>query len=190
MDRTKLGRFRETMLKLWLLSPERLWLRSIALEQRGHWRLAFVLKQVNTMLYRNSLAPGGLVSPDIRLGHYSMGIVIPRDVEIGSHVEIHHNVTLTVRSSRVPSKIVLEDYVKIGTNAVLIAPRGRDLRIGVGARIGAGAVITEDVPAGATVVPAAPRVILRKGGEAGAGSDGAQRDAAPDAQTPGGGRGG
>ena len=161
-----LGSLRRTLTKLWVLSPERLWLLSIALQHRGRWRLAFAAKQLNTILYHNSLAPGASVSPDIALGHYSHGIVVNRNVEIGRRVKIWHNVTLTAgRPARgdagdARSRIVVEDGVRIGTNAVLIAPRGGTLRIGRGARIGAGAIVTESVPEGATVVSPPARVLL------------------------------
>ncbi len=153
-------------MRLWLLSPERLWLMSIALQRGGRWRLAFVVKQLNTILYHNSLAPGASVSPDIALGHYSHGIVVNSNVEIGQRVKIWHNVTLTAgrrargSASEQRSQIIVEDEVKIGTNAVLIAPRGGTLRIGRGARIGAGAIVTESVPARATVVSPPARVLL------------------------------
>jgi serine O-acetyltransferase len=45
---------------------------------------------------------------------------------------------------------------------VIISPADADLRIGRGARIGAGAVVAQDVPAGATVVSAPSRVIERR----------------------------
>jgi serine O-acetyltransferase len=167
--------------RLWLISPERLWLRSIALQQRGHWRSAFALKQLNTILYHNSLSPDAIVSQDIALGHYSHGIVVNGGVEIGRHVKIWHNVTLTGRAARSRGKmaqgtaqIVLEDGVKIGTNAVVIAARGQCLRIGKGARIGAGAIVTKDVPAGATVVSPPAQVILRADGSAEAAEPGAE----------------
>jgi serine O-acetyltransferase len=174
--------------RFWLLSPERLWLLSIALRRRGHWVLAFWIKQMNTFLYHNALAPGASVSPDIRLGHNSIGIVVTSAVVIGRRVKIWHNVTLTagrpararpntspvhaggepgapegVRSPPVPrSQIIVEDNVTIGANAVVIAPRGCVLRIGRGARIGAGTVVTQDVPAGATVVGAPSRLLARE----------------------------
>ena len=50
----------------------------------------------------------------------------------------------------------------IGANSVVIPPRGRTLRIGRGAKIGAGTVVTEDVPAGATAVGQPPRLLLRQ----------------------------
>jgi serine O-acetyltransferase len=89
---------------------------------------------------------------------------------IGRRVKIWQNVTLTAgrplrdgegSSSAPRARIVVEDDVKIGANAVLIAPRGRTLRIGSGARIGAGTVVTHDVPAGATVVAPEARVLLK-----------------------------
>ncbi len=161
--------------RLWMLSPERLWLLSISLNEREHWALAFFLKQLNAFLYHNSLAPGASVSPDIHLGHNSLGTVINRNVEIGRGVTIWHNVTLAAgrleRSERTAgrgsssrgerARIIIEDNVKIGANAVVIAPRGTTLRIGRGARIGAGTVVTQDVPAGATMVGPAPREVPR-----------------------------
>lgn len=171
MSAERLGSLRSTLTKLWFFSPEKLWLLSISLERRSHWMLAFAVKQLNTIVYHNSLASGASVSPDISLGHYSHGIVVNRNVEIGRHVKIWHNVTLTagrparrngIRAVGPRARIVVEDGVKIGTNAVIIAPRGECLRIGRGARIGAGAIVTDDVPARATVVSPPARVVLRE----------------------------
>jgi serine O-acetyltransferase len=171
MSGERLGRLRVMLMRLWVISPEKLWLLSIALHRRGHWILAFAVKQVNTFLYHNSLGPGASVSHDILLGHYSHGIVVTSNAVIGQRVKIWHNVTLSAGRTLRPGQpkppgpqpqIIVEDDVKIGTNAVIIAPRGRSLRIGRGAWIGAGAIVTDDVPARATVVAPAARVILRQ----------------------------
>jgi serine O-acetyltransferase len=186
MNHERLQRLKRKVRRLWVMSPERLWLSSIALSARGHYVLAFWLKQLNGLIYHNSLAPGAAVSPDVFLGHNGLGIVINRNVEIGARVIIWQHVTLAAgrperrrwrdedegeREARRArrgqgeaahgprARIVIEDDVKIGANAVVIAPRGTTLRIGRGARIGAGTVVTEDVPAGATIVGAAPRVL-------------------------------
>jgi serine O-acetyltransferase len=173
MSPQRLASVRRILTKLWVLSPERLWLLSIALQKRGHSLPAFAVKQLNTVMYHNSLAPGASVGSDIQLGHYSHGIVVHSDVVIGSGVKIWHNVTLTAgrpkrrggtRAIGPRAQIIVEDRVKIGTNAVVIAPRGQSLRIGRGARIGAGAIVTQDVPAGATVVAPPARVILAEEG--------------------------
>nr|MBA3809809.1 hypothetical protein [Solirubrobacterales bacterium] len=65
------------------------------------------------------------------------------------------------------SRIVVEDDVKIGANSVLIAPRGGVLRVGKGARVGAGTVVTEDVPAGAIVVGPPARILTKDAPAAG-----------------------
>ncbi len=188
MNHLSLHQLKRRLRRLWVFSPERLWLASIALERRGRWRSAFVLKQLNGLLYSNSLSPGASVSPDVHLGHNSIGIVVNRNVEIGAGVRIWQNVTLAAgrtergearrveadegdeqsaaRAQGERARIVVEDHVRIGAGAVVIAPRGRTLRLGRGARIGAGTVVTRDVPAGATVVGAEPRIMTKEEVEA------------------------
>jgi serine O-acetyltransferase len=145
------------------VSPERLWLLSIALRKRGHRRLALLVKRVNALLYHNSLPINASVASDIRLEHHSFGLVIHDSVVIGRRVRMWHHTTLAVRqSAEAPAQIIVEDDVKIGANAVVITPYGRTLRIGRAARIGAGAVVTEDVPAGASVVSPPSRVLTHR----------------------------
>ena len=57
-----LGSLRRTLTKVGA-QPERLWLLSIALHRSGRWRLAFAVKQLNTILYHNSLAPAATSVP-------------------------------------------------------------------------------------------------------------------------------
>jgi serine acetyltransferase len=119
-----------------------------------------LVKRINSTIYHNSLAPGVSFSPDVQFRHHGFGTVIHANVVIGERVIIYQNVTIAVHAeSASPHRIVIEDDVSIGANSVVIAPANQSLRIGRGARIGAGAVIAEDVPAGATVVSGPPRII-------------------------------
>jgi serine O-acetyltransferase len=133
--------------KDFVLSSRRLWLLSMALYQKGHPRLAGLLKNVNSMMYHNSLPVEAQVSPDIALGHHGFGTVLHPKVVIGRNVKIFQNVTMAVRPTAGPHQIVIEDGVVIGANAVIMTPRHRGIRIGRGARVGAGAVVTHDIPA-------------------------------------------
>jgi serine O-acetyltransferase len=142
------------------MRPEKLWLLSISLQQRGHRRLAKLVRNLNSALYHNSLPPGASVSPDIELGHHGLGTVIHPNVVIGRRVKIWQNVTIATRAgSKSPYRVIIEDDVKIGANSVVISPYRRDLTIGRGARIGAGAVVSRDVPPGSTVVSAPVQVL-------------------------------
>jgi serine acetyltransferase len=69
---------------------------------------------------------------------YPYGIVINRGSSIGSRVTVMHQVTIF--------DAAIEDNVTIGPGAKIIGP----LRIGRGARIGANAVVTADVPSHST----------------------------------------
>lgn len=78
-------------------------------------------------------------------------MVIAADAEIGNNCIILHGVTLGVRSGPGPDGRYapkLRHRVFVGANAVLLGP----ITIGDDAKIGAGAVVLQDVPAGWTAV--------------------------------------
>jgi serine O-acetyltransferase len=161
------------------MGPVRLWRLSIALQKRGLRPLAVFVKNLNSWIYHNSLPPGAVVGPGFRLGHHGFGTVIHSNVVIGRGVLIYQNVTIAMRSgSKSPYRIYIEDDVLIGANAVVISPHRGDLRIGRGARIGAGAVVNADVPPGCVVVSAPAQVIAPDGSRSTL-----KREAAPAADT-------
>src|SRR2546421_10816199 len=123
-------------------SPENLWRASASLHRRGLVRLAGWVKKLNSALYHNSLPPQVSFSPDIRFGHQGFGTMIHSNVTIGRRVKIWHNVTLAVTAPvGSPYGIVIEDDVIIGASAVVVTPIRGSVRVGRGARIGAGAII-------------------------------------------------
>lgn len=140
------------------MSPLRLWRTSIALQRRRLGFAAHLLRRVNTLLYGNSLSPRASVGTGLWLGHHAFGTVVQDNVAIGNDVTLWHNVTLEAEGDP-DTRLTIEDGVKIGASAVIAAAPGQSLRVGRNARVGAGAVVTEDVPDGATVVAARTRVI-------------------------------
>jgi len=157
------------------MSPERLWRISAALRRRGLRRAALLVKKINSLIYHNSLAPGVIFSPDVHFGHHGFGTVIHSNVTIGREVRIYHNVTIALHgATKSPHRIVIEDGVRIGANSVIIAPSGRSITIGRGARIGAGALVAHDVPAGSTVIGAASRILPPRGQRDGDGEEGGE----------------
>ena len=76
------------------------------------------------------------------------GIVIHRNVVLGSRVTVMHQVTIGNRHPADPGVPVIEDNVFIGAGARVLGP----VRIGHGVTVGANAVVTRDVPSHCTVV--------------------------------------
>lgn len=114
------------------------------------------------------------VSPSVHLGADDGEIVIGEFVAIGPGCVLraanHCFASLDepiMRQGHTPGRIVVEDDVWLGAN-VVITP---DVRIGRGAIVGAGAVVTRDVPPFAIVggVPAAVIGNRKKQGESDAG---------------------
>ena len=88
------------------------------------------------------------------------GITIGNDVFIGPKVNlitINHDPNPENRSATYGRPILIEDKVWIGINSTILP----GVRIGYGAIVGAGSVVTKDVPA-MTVVAGNPARVVRK----------------------------
>ena len=142
-----------------ILSSRRLWLLSTRLHHSGHKSLARFVRNVNSMLYHNYLAMQAQIRPDVGLGHQGFGTVVHGNTVVGRDVKIFQNVTIFVRPPTGTNKVIIEDGVVIGANSVILTPVGEDLRIGRGAAIGAGAVVSHDVPD--SYIAVSPRVEMR-----------------------------
>ena len=92
------------------------------------------------------------------LPHGIHGIYISRYAKVGRKCRIYQNVTIGEVNGKAPT---VEDYCLIGAGAVILG----DIRIGHHAKIGAGAVVAEDVPPYATVVAPKMRVLPGSGEE-------------------------
>ncbi len=135
---------------------------------RRFWRLYFwrertrsgPLRSLLTFLCaRSANAHGGYVGAGARfeeipsLPHGLHGVFISRAASVGRGCRIYQNVTLGEVDGKAPQ---IGEGVLIGAGAVLVG----GITIGNYAKIGAGVTVFEDVPAGATVVSVAPRVIV------------------------------
>ena len=132
-----------------LKSPRQLWAISRFLHAHGWPRLARGVKTLNYMLHKCLLPAEAKVGENIVLEHYALGIVMHPQVEIGDNCCIYHHVTLASESC-IGSEymIILGNRVTIGAHSIVVARSNSTLRIGDGAFIGAGSVLTKDVPAG------------------------------------------
>ena len=139
---------------------------AVALHRVAHWlfrgELHFLARLVNhlaRLLTRIDIHPGAKVGRNLFIDH-GQGVVIGETATIGDDVTIYQSVTLggTDPSNGVAGKRhpTLEDGVIVGSGAAVLGP----IIVGPRARIGANAVVTRDVPEGATMVGIPARATL------------------------------
>ncbi|MEM8872775.1 MAG: serine acetyltransferase [Planctomycetota bacterium] len=141
-------------------TPEWLWERSRRAYQKGHRRRAALYKALNFKLHHCLLPAEASVGERPKLRHYGIGTVIHPNCDIGDDVIIYHQVTIAGESwLGSPHRVRIGDRVMLGTGCKIIPRKDTGLTIGDDAVIGAGAVVTRDVPAKhvATGVPARTR---------------------------------
>lgn len=110
------------------------------------WNAPVVTKALRVLLGSDIYCrtPSSLILP------HPYGITIHPAAVLGENLVILQHVTIGGSSDpdRGEEAPLIEDDVLIGAGAVLLGP----IRVGRGAKIGANAVVTRDVPAGRTVV--------------------------------------
>ncbi|MBV8556792.1 MAG: serine acetyltransferase [Planctomycetaceae bacterium] len=135
------------------------------------WRLApleILFNKLNAVCCNCIIGRGAEFGPGLVLIH-STGVVINGRVRGGSNVLIEHQVTIGAERRQNP---VIGDDVFLGAGAKVLGP----VSIGDGARIGANAVVVDDIPPHCTVVGIPARVVRRRpppspaGSPAGAGA--------------------
>jgi serine O-acetyltransferase len=128
-----------------------LWIRN--------WRLmGRVLSHFAKVFTGIEIHPGATVGRRLFIDH-GTGVVIGETAEVGNDVTLYQGVTLGGTSlnegKRHPT---LEDFVIVGSGAQVLGPH----IIGAGARIGANAVVLEDVAPGVTMVGIPAKAVKSK----------------------------
>jgi serine O-acetyltransferase len=139
------------------------------------WRVPLVphlLRVAQTALFGIEIGKDVTLGPGVWFVH-SLGIVVGGDARVGARVRFFGNNTVgTVADDGYP---VIEDDAWIGAGARILGP----IRVGAGARVGANAVVLQDVPPGWTAV-GVPARLLAPGRRSAGGTDGAALAAVPD----------
>ncbi len=132
----------------------------------ANWRvLARALSQTSRFITGIEIHPGVRIGERFFIDH-GMGVVIGETAEIGDGVTLYQDVTLGGVAPSIDSHLqrdqkrhpTLRDGVIVGSGAQVLGP----ITVGEDARIGANAVVTKDVPAGATVVGNPARVVQKR----------------------------
>ena len=111
--------------------------------------------------YGSRIVTGIEIHPAAKIGKrffidHGVGVVIGETAEIGNDVTLYHGVTLGgVSWNNGKRHPTLEDGVIVGAGAKVLGP----FTVGKGAKIGSNAVVVKAVPAGATMVGSAARMI-------------------------------
>ncbi len=140
-------------------------LHAVLLHRLAHrlWKLNFkliarMISSFSRWFTGIEIHPGATIGRRFFIDH-GMGVVIGETAEVGDDVTLYHGVTLGGttwnKGKRHPT---LENGVVVGAGAKVLGP----IVIGENARVGSNAVVTKQVPAGATAVGIPGRIICKE----------------------------
>ncbi len=123
--------------------------------QHDHKLSARIVSYGSRVLTSIEIHPAAKIGKRFFIDH-GVGVVIGETAEIGDDVTLYHGVTLGgVSWNNGKRHPTLEDGVIVGAGAKVLGP----FTVGKGAKIGSNAVVVKPVPAGATMIGDAARMI-------------------------------
>jgi len=136
-------------------------LHALWFHRRSHWlwghNLKFwarLLSHISRFLTGIEIHPGAQLGRRVVIDH-GMGVVIGETADVGNDVLIYMGVVLGGTAlENVKRHPTIEEGVILGSGATILGP----IRIGKGAKVGAGSVVVRSVPPGATVVGVPGRI--------------------------------
>lgn len=139
-------------------------LHALLLHRCGHWLwkknlkwLARTLSTFSRWLTGIEIHPGATIGRRFFIDH-GMGVVIGETAHVGDNVTLYQGVTLGGTSwNKGKRHPTLGDGVIVGAGAKILGP----FTVGAGAKIGSNAVVTKEVPPGATVVGIPGKIVKR-----------------------------
>src|ERR1700722_8107140 len=146
-------------------------LHAIWMYRAAHWLwehrlclLGRLLSELARWLTGIEIHPGATIGRRLFIDH-GMGVVIGETAEVGDDCTLYHGVTLggtrpTREQASQKRHPTIGDHVIIGSGAQVLGP----FKVGNGARIGAAAVVLQEVPEGATMVGNPARQVARRSG--------------------------
>src|SRR6476646_4448228 len=130
-----------------------------AFYKRNFFFIARWISQVSRFFTGIEIHPGATIGRRFFIDH-GMGVVIGETCEIGDNVTIYQGVTLggtgKEKGKRHPT---IKDNALISTGAKVLGA----ITIGENAKVGAGSVVLQDVPANSTVVGIPGRIVVQNG---------------------------
>lgn len=139
-------------------------LHALLIHRCGHWLwnrnlkwLARTMSTFSRWLTGIEIHPGATIGRRFFIDH-GMGVVIGETAKVGDNVTLYQGVTLGGTSwNKGKRHPTLEDGVIVGAGAKILGP----FTVGAGAKIGSNAVVTKQVPPGATVVGIPGKIVKR-----------------------------
>jgi len=139
-------------------------LHALLIHRLSHWlwrkNLKWLARSLSTFsrwLTGVEIHPGAKIGRRFFIDH-GMGVVIGETAEVGDDVTLYQGVTLGGTSwNKGKRHPTLADGVIVGAGAKILGP----FTVGAGAKIGSNAVVTKEVPAGATVVGIPGKIVKR-----------------------------